>query len=72
MKYQYRYTEKLPYEKIFTVEANKNGQNDRIIAVDFQSAYKKVKCLNKTSHSSSMMVFGGNLRRWQDSTGFRK
>uniref|UniRef100_A0A8R1IS54 Uncharacterized protein n=1 Tax=Caenorhabditis japonica TaxID=281687 RepID=A0A8R1IS54_CAEJA len=35
-------------EKIFTVEANKNDQNDRIIAVDFQSAYKKAKCLNKT------------------------
>uniref|UniRef100_A0A8R1DKS4 beta-N-acetylhexosaminidase n=1 Tax=Caenorhabditis japonica TaxID=281687 RepID=A0A8R1DKS4_CAEJA len=43
--------------KIFTVEANKNGQNDRIIAVDFQSAYKKGKCLNKTYNSSSMMVF---------------
>uniref|UniRef100_A0A8R1EC46 Uncharacterized protein n=1 Tax=Caenorhabditis japonica TaxID=281687 RepID=A0A8R1EC46_CAEJA len=30
--------------------------NDRIIAVDFQSAYKKVKCLNKTYNSLSIMV----------------
>uniref|UniRef100_A0A8R1ILH1 Uncharacterized protein n=1 Tax=Caenorhabditis japonica TaxID=281687 RepID=A0A8R1ILH1_CAEJA len=28
-------------EKIFTVEANTNGQNNRIIAVDIQSAYQK-------------------------------
>uniref|UniRef100_A0A8R1EDT8 Uncharacterized protein n=1 Tax=Caenorhabditis japonica TaxID=281687 RepID=A0A8R1EDT8_CAEJA len=39
------------------MEANKNGQNDRIIAVEFQSAYQKVKCLNKTYNSTSMMVF---------------
>uniref|UniRef100_A0A8R1E9J5 Uncharacterized protein n=1 Tax=Caenorhabditis japonica TaxID=281687 RepID=A0A8R1E9J5_CAEJA len=46
-------------EKLFTVEANKNGKNNMIIAVEFQSAYQKGKCLKKPSHSSSMMEFGG-------------
>lgn len=46
-------------EKIFTVEANKNGQNHRIIATDFHSACQKGKILNKTSHPASVMVFGG-------------
>ncbi|CAD6196183.1 unnamed protein product [Caenorhabditis auriculariae] len=42
-------------EKIFTVEPNKNGQNHRIIANDFQSACEKGKILNKTSHPASVM-----------------
>ncbi|CAI2355841.1 unnamed protein product [Caenorhabditis sp. 36 PRJEB53466] len=46
-------------EKIFTVEANKNGQNNRIIAMDFETACRKGKILNKTSHPSSVMVFAG-------------
>ncbi|CAD6191056.1 unnamed protein product [Caenorhabditis auriculariae] len=43
-------------EKIFTVEANKNGQNHWIIATDYQSACEKGKILNKTSHPASVMV----------------
>ncbi|CAD6185723.1 unnamed protein product [Caenorhabditis auriculariae] len=46
-------------EKIFTVEANKNGQNHWIIATDYQSACEKGKILNKTSHPASVMVFAG-------------
>ncbi|CAD6184964.1 unnamed protein product [Caenorhabditis auriculariae] len=46
-------------EKIFTVEANKNGQNHPIIATDYQSACEKGKILNKTSHPASVMVFAG-------------
>ncbi|CAD6185816.1 unnamed protein product [Caenorhabditis auriculariae] len=46
-------------EKIFTVEANKNGQNHPIIATDYQSACEKEKILNKTSHPASVMVFSG-------------
>ncbi|CAD6199278.1 unnamed protein product [Caenorhabditis auriculariae] len=46
-------------EKIFTVEPNKNGQNHRIIATDYQSACEKGKILNKTSHPASVMVFAG-------------
>ncbi|CAD6197890.1 unnamed protein product [Caenorhabditis auriculariae] len=46
-------------EKIFTVEANKSGQNHRIIVTDYQSACEKEKILNKTSHPASVMVFSG-------------
>ncbi|CAD6199631.1 unnamed protein product [Caenorhabditis auriculariae] len=46
-------------EKIFTVEANNNGQNHPIIATDYQSACEKEKILNKTSHPASVMVFSG-------------
>ncbi|CAD6184127.1 unnamed protein product [Caenorhabditis auriculariae] len=46
-------------EKIFTVEANKNGQNHWIIVTDYQSACEKEKILNKTSHLASVMVFAG-------------
>ncbi|CAD6195674.1 unnamed protein product [Caenorhabditis auriculariae] len=46
-------------EKIFTVEANNNGQNHPIIATDYQSACEKGKILNKTSHPASVMVFTG-------------
>ncbi|PIC32571.1 hypothetical protein B9Z55_012846 [Caenorhabditis nigoni] len=45
-------------EKIFTIEANKNGQNNRIIATDFETACKNGKIINKTSHPASVMVFG--------------
>ncbi|CAD6191784.1 unnamed protein product [Caenorhabditis auriculariae] len=46
-------------EKNFTVEPNKNGQNHRIIATDYQSACEKEKILNKTSPPASVMVFAG-------------
>ncbi|PIC29926.1 hypothetical protein B9Z55_021341 [Caenorhabditis nigoni] len=46
-------------EKLFTVEANKNGQNNRILAIDYESACRKGKILNKTSHPAAVMVFGG-------------
>uniref|UniRef100_A0A1I7T5D4 Paired domain-containing protein n=1 Tax=Caenorhabditis tropicalis TaxID=1561998 RepID=A0A1I7T5D4_9PELO len=46
-------------EKLFTVEANKNGQNNRIIAKDYFSACQNGKFLNKTSHPASVMVFAG-------------
>ncbi|CAD6187105.1 unnamed protein product [Caenorhabditis auriculariae] len=38
--------------------ANKNGQNHRIIATDYQSTCEKGN-LNKTSHPASVMVFAG-------------
>ncbi|CAD6189992.1 unnamed protein product [Caenorhabditis auriculariae] len=41
------------------MEANKNGQNHRNIATDYQSACEKEKILNKTSHPASVMVFAG-------------
>ncbi|CAD6199298.1 unnamed protein product [Caenorhabditis auriculariae] len=50
-------------EKIFTVEANKNGQNHRIIATDYQSACEKGKILNKTSHPASVMQDGAPAHR---------
>ncbi|EFO94085.1 hypothetical protein CRE_26771 [Caenorhabditis remanei] len=46
-------------EKIFTIEANKNGQNNRILARDYRTACQNGKILNKTSHPASVMVFGG-------------
>ncbi|PIC23776.1 hypothetical protein B9Z55_017354 [Caenorhabditis nigoni] len=46
-------------EKIFTVEANKNGQNHRILAKDIKSACQRGKILNRTSHPVSVMVFAG-------------
>ncbi|PIC20406.1 hypothetical protein B9Z55_025619 [Caenorhabditis nigoni] len=46
-------------EKLFAVEANKNGQNNRILAIDYESAYRKGKILNKTSHPAAVMILGG-------------
>ncbi|PIC21141.1 hypothetical protein B9Z55_026091 [Caenorhabditis nigoni] len=46
-------------EKIFTVEANKKGQNHLILAEDIEAACRRGKIFNKTSHPASVMAFAG-------------
>ncbi|CAO4377463.1 unnamed protein product [Caenorhabditis nigoni] len=45
-------------EKLFTVEAEFNPQNHRVLAHDIQDASDKGKTIHRTSHPASVMVFG--------------
>uniref|UniRef100_A0A8R1IFH1 DDE_3 domain-containing protein n=1 Tax=Caenorhabditis japonica TaxID=281687 RepID=A0A8R1IFH1_CAEJA len=45
-------------EKLFTVEAEFNSQNHRVLAKDLQKAFDKGKTVHRVSHPAKVMVFG--------------
>ena len=54
-------------EKIFTIEEQFNKQNTRILSPTKSSANDKSRIVSRTSHPTSIMVWGRNYSKWQDS-----